>query len=102
MARDDRLRLALLRMSKSRKDLLTEVYGNNPTYDDVIQIGKFIRALGNVVQRRRRTELRGLGVFEWKPFHGRTPAGNEFNTWRLVMRFRQKHIFTGGHDGERD
>lgn len=92
----EKLRLALLRMKDSRRELLANYAGAKPTYEDVSGMSRFVKALGRTIENRRRTELRGLGVFEWKPFRGKTPDGRPFNVWRLVFRFRQNCTYKGG------
>lgn len=94
----ERLRLALLKMGESRKELLTNYAGTDPEYRDVRDLSRFLRAMCLTVARRRKTELRGFGVFEWKPCKGRTPTGKEYDSWRLVCRFHQK---MGHYNGNR-
>lgn len=92
----EKLRLALYHMSESRRALLNNTVGAaRPTYKDVTDIARFTRALRDTIVSRRRTELRGLGVFEWKPCRKKIPTGTYVNSWRLVFRFCQKHKFRG-------
>ena len=89
-----RLRVALYCMSDSRKALLKHYTGGEePTLADVAAVSQFLKALSSTVAERKRTELRGLGVFEWRPWNGRLPTGRKVSTWRLVFKYRQKHGF---------
>lgn len=95
-ANAEKLRLALLHMKDSRRELLANYAGAAPAYEDVSNMSRFVRALALTIESRRRTELRGLGVFEWRPYRGRTPDGQPFDVWRLAFRFRQNHTYKGG------
>lgn len=91
---ETRLRVALYCMSDSRKSLLLRYTGGKePSFADVVAVSMFLKALSDTVASRRRTELRGLGVFEWRPCKGRLPTGQKFSSWRLVFRFNQKRGF---------
>ena len=89
-----RLRAALSRMSEDRKALLMKwTGGREPTLADLAAVSTFVRALAETVVERRKTSLRGLGVFEWLPWRGKLPTGRKVSSWRLVFRYRQKHRF---------
>lgn len=93
----EKLRLALYHMSDSRRELLKRFTGGKePTYADVAAVSTFITALRDTVVSRKRTELRGLGVLEWRPCSRKIPTGKRVETWRLVFRFCQKHKYTEG------
>lgn len=53
---------------------------------DETAVRAVLRALASVVSRRERTEVRGLGVFTWRPFRGRLPDGTRFRTDRLWFK----------------
>lgn len=90
----NRLRVALYCMSDSRKALLKRYTGGRePTLADVVAVSQFLKALSDTVASRRRTELRGLGVFEWRPRKGRLPTGRRFSSWHLVFRFNQARMY---------
>lgn len=90
----ERVRLALLRMSDSRKALLDEFTGGSkPTARDLDDLSRFLHALSRTVEARRRTELRGLGVFEWLPWRGKLPTGRRVSSWRLSFKFNQRHVY---------
>lgn len=95
-----RLRIALERMSEDRKALIMKwTGGRDPTLADLAAVSAFIRALADVVEERRVTSLRGLGVFEWLPWKGRLPTGRKASSWRLVFRYRQKHRYVRKGNG---
>jgi hypothetical protein len=85
----EKLRLALYHMCDSRRELLRRFSAGKPTYGDVVSTSRFVVALRDTVLARRRTEIRGLGVFEWRPCSRRIPTGRRVRTWRLVFRFCQ-------------
>lgn len=100
----ERLRLALHYMSKDRRNLLDLVVGSRrPTFDDVKSITTFLMSLRDLIAGARRTELRGLGVFEWKPCYGkRLPGGRVVDSWRLTFRLCRGHRYKGeGKHGSR-
>ena len=83
----DRLfELNLSRMSDDRRELLGRVAGRNPTKSDNKMLTKFIKALKDTVVSRDRTEIRGLGVFFWKPFKTHLPDGRKVVTKRLWFK----------------
>lgn len=75
--------LNLAKMSESRKDILTRFAGKDPTKDDNDTLTRAISAIRSTVESRERTEIRGLGVFTWKPFHTHLPDGTAVDTHRL-------------------
>ncbi len=89
-----RLRVALCTMRPSRRELLERYTGGRePTLADVVAVSQFLKALAGTVQSRKRTELRGLGVFEWLPWRGKLPTGRKVSSWRLVFRFNQERRY---------
>lgn len=57
--------------------------GKEPTLYDYNTVHRFLKALAQTVGSRRKTVLRGLGVFEWRPWKGRTPTVESGRSWRL-------------------
>lgn len=53
-------------------------------YDETT-VRKVLRALASLVRANDRSEIRGLGVFTWRPFHGHLPNGEPFSTERLYF-----------------
>lgn len=49
-------------------------------------VRRVLRAVAMTVCGRDRTELRGFGVFTWRPFRGRNPEGRKFSVMRLWFR----------------
>lgn len=94
----EKLRLALHYMSEDRRNLLDlTVGGRRPTLTDVKSVTTFLTSLRDLIVRARRTELRGLGVFEWKPCRGkRLPDGRVVDAWRLTFRLCQGHRYKEG------
>lgn len=92
----EKLRLALYRMSPSRRALLeTYAGGRDATYADVKNLSRFLTSLCDVVASNQKVELRGLGVFEWKPWENVLPTGRRFKSWRLLFKFNQRRKFCG-------
>lgn len=82
--------LNLAKMSQDRRDLLDRFTGGKPTPESVGMLSRFLTALRDTVASRRRTKLRGLGVFEWHPASGRLPTGGRYKSWRLVFTINRK------------
>jgi len=88
---DDRLfQLNLRRMSGSRRDLLDRFAGREPTREDNVLLSRFVAALRATLENRKRTEIRGLGVFTWRKFKAHLPNGRTVNTVRLW--FHSEHL----------
>ena len=91
-----RARAALRSMSADRR-LVINAYtgGGTPSIEEIETVNQVLKALAEVVGTRQRVELRGLGVFEWKPTKGRLPDGRRFDSWRMVFKYNQKRRFHG-------
>lgn len=87
----ERARLALYRMAPSRKDLMFRYTGGNaPTIVDIRTVNRVLACLADTIAGNERTELRGLGVFQWKPAAGRLPTGDKYTSYRMIFKFNQK------------
>lgn len=78
--------LNLSRMGDSRYELLRRYAGGRPTKEDNETLGRFVSALRETIASRERTEIRGLGVFFWKPFKAHLPGGRKVVTKRLWFK----------------
>lgn len=96
----DRVRYSLFRRSPDRIALLRNYTGGRePTYADVVAVRQFLKALAQTVGSRRKTTLKGLGVFEWLPWKGRTPTVESGRSWRLTFRLtRSERNYHGQAD----
>lgn len=84
MSDDWGFRLNWAKMGDDRRELLTEFTGGRePTAADARLLTRFVKALAETVARRRRTSVRGLGVFTWRPFRAHLPDGRTKLTQRL-------------------
>ena len=95
----EKVRSSLVRRSEDRLALLQNYIGpgNKPTFDDVLSMRRFLNALALTVGTRRRTVLKGLGVFEWHPWRGRTPTVTDRKSWRLTFQLTySKRKYRGG------
>lgn len=75
--------LNLARMGEGRREILVRFAGENPTREDNETLSRAIAAIRETVESRGRTEIRGLGVFTWRPFRTRLPDGRPVRTRRL-------------------
>lgn len=76
--------LNLSRMSDDRREILERFSGTSrPTREDNETLTRALSAIRLTVASRKRTEIRGLGVFTWKPFHAHLPNGKNVVTRRL-------------------
>ena len=84
MSDDWGFRLNWERMGDDRKELLRRFTGGQePTATDARLLSRFVKALAETVSARRRTAVRGLGVFTWRPFRAHMPNGDTKLTQRL-------------------
>lgn len=84
MSEDWGFRLNWARMGDDRKELLKRFTGGRePTAADARVFTCFVKALAETVASRRRTAVRGLGVFTWRPFRAHMPDGSTKLTQRL-------------------
>jgi len=73
--------------NEERRELAMKMNGGNePTLYDYNTVHRFLKALAETVGSRRKTVLRGLGVFEWHPWKGRTPTVENGKSWRLTFQ----------------
>ena len=71
--------------------------GRDPTYADYVAVRRFLRALAETVGSRKRTVLKGLGVFEWKPWNRRIPTGRTVSSQHLFFALtRSKRNYAKG------
>ena len=84
MSDDWGFRLNWERMGDDRRELLRRFTGGRePTAVDARLLSRFVKALAGTVSARRRTAVRGLGVFTWRPFRAHMPDGGTKLTQRL-------------------
>ena len=100
MSDDWGFRLNWERMGDDRKEFLRRFTGGRePTATDARLLSRFVKALAETVSARRRTAVRGLGVFTWRPFRAHMPDGSTKLTQRLW--FHSECIRRAGKGGRR-
>lgn len=73
--------------------------GEEPTLHDLNCVHRFLKALAQTVGARKKTVLRGLGVFEWHPWKGSTPTVEDGKSWRLSFQLtRSERKYRGGRN----
>lgn len=84
--------------NRQRRELVKRFTGGKePTLFDYNTVHRFLKALAETVGHNRKTVLRGLGVFEWLPWRGRTPTVPDGKSWRLSFQLtRAERKYKGG------
>ena len=93
----DKVRYSLARRSPDRMELLKRYTGGKePTYADIVDVRQFLTAPARTARYPANTTLKGLGVFEWHPWKGRTPTVADGKSWRLTFQLtRSERNYNG-------